>query len=413
MNVDVLIFGGGACGLWLLDECTRAGHRCVLVSNGPIGGVQTLGSQGILHSGIKYALDGRVTPTASRLSTMPGLWRDCLRGQRSPDLSLVRIRSRRCYLWQMERGGANPFTNVSKTARGDSELIELFGDDRPAVLKRQCSHIWRTDEWVIDPRSLVEVLAAQHRPRILHQSPDVNPQFRFDPTRCVTDVRLTAPDHIREMTLSCRHLLLTAGAGNAHLRNLLGLPENIMQRRPLRMVAVRGDLPELHGHSIRNCRPELAVTTVDSPADSPVGGTIWQLGGQLAEDAVHMTPAETIRQADQLLLRQFPNLPTDRLEWMTYSVDRAEGKTSNGSRPDGPCLMSEENVVTIWPTKLAFLPSVGEQVLAYLPSPAERSTPASLGLSDWPSPPLDTPPWSTVVWQSSDASEALQRPSAA
>ena len=60
LHLDVLIFGGGAAGLWLLDDPASkpgsysrglaAGIRCNL------GEGQTISSQGIIHGGLKYAL---------------------------------------------------------------------------------------------------------------------------------------------------------------------------------------------------------------------------------------------------------------------------------------------------------------------------------------------------------------------
>ena len=57
-RVDVLIFGGGGAGLWLLDELHRAGHRVMLAECDALGAGQTVASQGIIHGGLKYTLPG-------------------------------------------------------------------------------------------------------------------------------------------------------------------------------------------------------------------------------------------------------------------------------------------------------------------------------------------------------------------
>ena len=44
--------------------------------------------------------------------------------------------------------------------------------------------------------------------------------------------------------------MLTAGNGNAGLRRQMRLDEGVMQRRPLHMVLLRGDLPVLNGHCV-------------------------------------------------------------------------------------------------------------------------------------------------------------------
>ena len=65
LSLDVLILGGGAAGLWLLDELHQAGYRVLLLETESHGLGQTISSQGIIHGGLKYALRGR----PSRAST--------------------------------------------------------------------------------------------------------------------------------------------------------------------------------------------------------------------------------------------------------------------------------------------------------------------------------------------------------
>src|ERR1700733_7712281 len=85
MQLDVLIFGGGAAGLWLLDELRRRGARVLLLEADRLGAGQTIASQGIIHGGLKYTLQGGLTPSAMQIREMPGVWRDCLAGRRLPD----------------------------------------------------------------------------------------------------------------------------------------------------------------------------------------------------------------------------------------------------------------------------------------------------------------------------------------
>ena len=56
MRLDVLVFGGGAAGLWCLDRLRRAGYHAILLESKAIGSGQTIQSQGIIHGGGKYAL---------------------------------------------------------------------------------------------------------------------------------------------------------------------------------------------------------------------------------------------------------------------------------------------------------------------------------------------------------------------
>src|SRR4029077_2645841 len=100
MHLDVMIFGGGAAGLWLLDQLSRRGDRVLLVEAGRLGQGQTVASQGIIHGGLKYTLQGTLTSAAREIREMPATWRECLAGRRTPDLRNTRLRSAACWLWR-------------------------------------------------------------------------------------------------------------------------------------------------------------------------------------------------------------------------------------------------------------------------------------------------------------------------
>ena len=53
MQLDVLIFGGGAAGLWCLDRFRRAGYHAILLEAKALGRGQTIQAQGIIHGGGK------------------------------------------------------------------------------------------------------------------------------------------------------------------------------------------------------------------------------------------------------------------------------------------------------------------------------------------------------------------------
>src|SRR5689334_7537771 len=102
MELDVLICGGGAAGLWLLDQLARRGDRVLLLEAGRLGQGQTVASQGIIHGGLKYTLQGLLTPAAREIRDMPDIWRQCLAGSRAPDLRGTTVRSAACHLWQSD-----------------------------------------------------------------------------------------------------------------------------------------------------------------------------------------------------------------------------------------------------------------------------------------------------------------------
>ena len=58
-STDIVIFGGGVAGLWLLNAVRSAGYQAILFEKGHSAEAQTLASQGIIHGGLKYALQAR------------------------------------------------------------------------------------------------------------------------------------------------------------------------------------------------------------------------------------------------------------------------------------------------------------------------------------------------------------------
>lgn len=54
VDVDVLIVGGGAQGLWLLNDLSKRHYRAVLLERRELGGGQTCHSHGLIHRGHYY-----------------------------------------------------------------------------------------------------------------------------------------------------------------------------------------------------------------------------------------------------------------------------------------------------------------------------------------------------------------------
>jgi len=387
MQLDVLIFGGGSAGLWLLDQLARRGDRVLLLEAGRLGQGQTVASQGIIHGGLKYTLQGLLTPAAREIRDMPEIWRQALVGQRAPDLRHTRLRANVCHLWRSESLRSRLGMLGAKVGLHVAPQ-ELASGERPAPLAGCPGPIARLDEQVIDPASFIADLARQHRERILQ----IDFQDGFD---CVISepgiverVVLLHPQTRRPLEFCPRHVVLTAGAGNAELRRRFGLLADEMQRRPLHMVLVRGDLPVLNGHCVDGARTRVTIT---SDRDSS-NRTVWQVGGQLAEEGVALDEIGLIRRASRELADVLPGVDLSRQEWATYRIDRAERATPRGGRPDTATVMSERQIITAWPTKLALAPQLARMVTAHLPAPPGLASDLD-ELRHWPRPEVAQPPW--------------------
>lgn len=394
IELDVAVFGGGIAGLWLLDALLAGGRSALLLETCALGSGQTIASQGIIHGGLKYTLDGLLNPSAEAIREMPAIWRQCIAGDRRPDLRGVRLRADHCYLWRTAAiSGIVGMVGAQQGLR--VRPVRLERHERPEALRDCPGAVYRLDEQVLDCVSLIETLRARHAEHILLFEPDAlsfeNPSTAAAGARVIRIVparRETSTPTQASLTLRATTIVLAAGAGNEQLRGMLGLPADAMQRRPLHMVLARGPLPRLNGHCVDGARTRVTIT---SDTDS-AGRTVWQIGGQLAEEGVNLAPGELVRRAAAELRSVLPGLSWDSVELATYRVDRAEARTRGLLRPEDVSLISEGNVITGWPTKLALAPRLAARVIELLPPPAD-GRPEFEQLADWPRPPVATPPW--------------------
>ncbi|QDV15398.1 glycerol-3-phosphate dehydrogenase [Gimesia panareensis] len=407
--VDLIIFGGGIAGLWTLSEATRLGYRSVLLEAYELGSGQTIASQGIIHGGLKYTLQGMMTGSARGIREMPLIWRKSLDGQQTPDLTQTEIRSPHCYLWRTESLSSRLGMFGAKMGLRVAPR-NLTNDETPSVLKGCPGSIGVMEEQVISPCSLISNLAQAHSDCIFKYDPD-QLTFDTDASDNINAIELQTSGDTK-LSIHTQAVLFTAGSGNAQLRTQARPGTKtpaapFMQRRPLHMVLVRGDLPPFNGHCVDGAKTRVTIT---SDTDSQ-GRTIWQLGGQIAEQGVGQPRHELISHAARELTEVMPGINLTGLEWNTYQVDRAEGATKTGLRPELPQLVVEGNLITAWPTKLALAPRLAEDVLACLskqgitPSSADDNWLAAL--LQLPRPEVAQPPWETATdWVTLDDADS-------
>ncbi|MHC4989918.1 MAG: FAD-dependent oxidoreductase [Planctomycetota bacterium] len=390
--LDAVIFGGGAAGLWLLEELVRRRHRVVLLEGSELGSGQTIASQGIIHGGVKYTLGGLLTSSARAIRDMPDTWRHCLAGEQEPDLRGTRMRSEFCFLWRtrslssrLSMMGARVGLQVAPTT--------IDADARPGVLAACPGDVARLDEQVIEPGSFLERLSARRRGHLLSIDPAAGIEMICKGPGEVETIRLICPQRGDPLELHPGVVILTAGGGNQALLEAVGLPRERMQRRPLHMVMVRGDLPVLNGHCVDGGATRLTITTTRDIEDR----VVWQVGGQIAEDGVGMDPESLVRHASRELAAVLPDVDLSGAEWSTYRVDRAEGRTAAGRRPETPVVQHERGTIAAWPTKLALVPELVRQVVAQLEDLPVSDPPWDPNdidvLRSWPRPSVALPPW--------------------
>jgi glycerol-3-phosphate dehydrogenase len=384
LETDICILGGGIAGLWLNARLRSLGYSTLLIERHTLGGGQSSKSQGIIHGGTKYALQGKLTGAAEAIAGMPERWRSCLAGEGELDLSEVRVLSQHHYLWSPGGliGSLAGFF-ASKALRGRVDAIR--GEDLPPVFAhpRFKGKVYRLAELVLDVPDVIRRLAELAQGSLIQ---DLQPKIERNADGSIALVRLS------EGAVRARRYVLTAGEGNEDLLKAWGVAKPVMQRRPLQMVLVKAaGLPAVYAHCLGSSpKPRLTVTT--HPCSD--GQWCWYLGGELAEEGVDLAPEALIDRARTELGELLPWVDLTRAQWATLPINRAEPAQSGLVRPDTAYLQAVHNVLVSWPTKLALAPDLSDQAIAELNRQQLRPD-ISQPRPGWPVPPVAVPIWET------------------
>jgi glycine/D-amino acid oxidase-like deaminating enzyme len=391
LDIDIAIIGGGIAGLWVLNLLRDRGYSAVLLEHRALGSDQTIGSQGMIHGGVKYALDGTWSEGSQTVSAMPAVWRACLAGTGEVDLRGTRVLSDGYYLWS---GSALPARLgaflAGKLLRG--RVQQLAPADYPQALQSPDfgGQVYRLDELVLDVPSLLAVLSTRQRDAIYAidwQRAALGREGR----RAVVDTG--------DCLLAPRRLLLTAGAGNEALIAGLDSTRPAMQRRPLQQVLVRHQCPlPLFGHCLGGgASPRLSISSHRDQADRPV----WSLGGDLATGSAGWPVQRLIERAQHELAAVLPWLDLGQCDWATVRLDRAEPRQGKLRRPEQAFigrLDGVDNTLAAWPTKLTLCPALGSALCSRLEQDGILPHfPQALDpLAGLARPPPATPYWDTL-----------------
>jgi glycerol-3-phosphate dehydrogenase len=391
VSVDIVIFGGGIAGLWLLNRLRAEGYSALLLESDALGGGQTGKSQGIIHGGMKYALAGAMNSEAMAMADMPGIWRACLEGKGELDLSAVPVLSKHQYLWSPQRF-ASKLTGFLAGAALSSKVDSVPKQNYPAIFQDPGfkGEVFALNEMVIDVPVLIRELAKSNQDAVYQIEPLNDQELRFD-----ADGRLLSATVYfagKAVEIAAQQFVFTAGSGNEVIIKKLKNDGLAMQLRPLHMVMVQTpfDLP-LYAHCMGlGSRPRLTITTHHTQS----GKTIWYLGGMLAEDGVERNKQEQAAAARKELESLFPWLNFSEAIFSSFYIDRAEPKQRGMLKPDTSYLKTIKNVTVAWPTKLALAPKLAREVMDMFEK--EKLSPQvfdTRALRAWPMPPVAIPVW--------------------
>jgi glycerol-3-phosphate dehydrogenase len=361
ISVDVLLIGGGIAGLWTLARLQQAGYKSVLLESQKLGAGQTRYAQGIIHGGTKYALTGKLTASSEAVADMPARWRACYEGGGELDLTQAELISDAHYLWSTTSltSRISGFF-ASKVMRSRSS--ELDKKSLPSLFRHKDfkGQIYRLDEPVFNTLSVIRALAEPRKESILP----------------IDEASIQKLDHqlmVRsqqgeDYLFSYKKIIFIAGEGNEFLLSRFGYGSPAMQRRPLKMVVMRGGAETPLAHRVyahclgASVNPRITIT---SHRDLQ-GNIVWYMGGQLAEEGVAKTDDALIDAARKELSELIPWLETKNAQWGVLEINRAEIKKPGSSRPDSFSIESNGDVITAWPTKMALAPALADALLAII-----------------------------------------------
>jgi len=368
-STDIVIFGGGIAGLWLLNRLKNEGYNPLLIETECLGGGQTLASQGIIHGGLKYALGGSLTEAANAIASMPKAWRQCLKGNGDVDLTGISILSDNYYMWSdgSLRSKLKTFLG-SKSLAGRVQSLER--DQYPEFFKNNVidGSLYELPDFVIDSSSLVKKL----RDNVSKVVPPIfsieKGNYHFTKEGDISNYSLVLNLNNQEFFIEAERFIFCAGEGNAALIAQTDIKSVKAQVRPLHMVYLKSpQLPRVFVHCVGDNFSLTPKLTITSHTDQQ-GQTVWYLGGELAEAGVRKNQSEQLKAAKNLVNKLFPRLDTSAAEWNSFIINRAEANIGNNYRPDDAYLLSEANIITAWPTKLTLTPSLADKVVNALRS---------------------------------------------
>jgi glycine/D-amino acid oxidase-like deaminating enzyme len=382
-HADVVVLGGGVAGLYSAAVLAKHGYSVLLIEREMLGRGQTIASQGILHGGIKYTLGGHATEASKAVAGMPGCWHAAMNNLPGADLDLRGVKTL-CpaqFLWTTTSFFSRVTAKVAAAAIRTHVTAVAPSGACEGLRQATGVTIHQVEEPVIDPRSLLETLESTLR--------------ACGGKIAVASYTLTIDGERREVrfgdqTVRFSTLVLAAGEGNESLLARLGAQTPRMQRRPLNMVMARPafgavkDLPTLYGHCIAalSDKPRITVTTQRQIRRDGQTKNVWYIGGQIAESGSDRKREDHLEHARAEVAACLPWIDLTKTEWASFSVDRAEGVTPTGSRPDLPVVTSvgapEDHVFAIWPTKLVFAPLVAEMLRAHVARVVEPTTAVGL-----------------------------------
>lgn len=233
-NIDVIIIGGGIQGLWCLNELTKLGYSCILITDKKIGEGQSLDAQIYKHKGHFY----NNLQIAQHLQEVEPEWDNFISNnnlkpsQKQQFLAFPDQQSADKYSKLWYQGG------LKYSPINHSEIPPFF---KQGILDQ--GYYFDTGETCYHGEKLINKLA-QPVKHLIYQGKVIG---NSSTDACLKEIKVII-DH-KLFTFTPKNIVLTAGRGNQNLLNqitqgnfeLYYQNEEIQQLRRCQVLVIKGE----------------------------------------------------------------------------------------------------------------------------------------------------------------------------
>jgi hypothetical protein len=305
--VDVVVIGGGVQGLVILDALVETGYACALVTEGDVGGGQTLHSHGFLNTG--FGMSGPELPRAAAAIVHPYLHDHG-----------VELRDN----WVVLPSPGFPAFASLPPASLPAGFSPVFGETARKLPDRS-----------FGKRRLVEALLQDREDRIIRGS-----VTGFQGRETVEAVRVQPEGSRTAVELRTKAVVVAAGCGSKRLlREVVGSTPQIerIKHRLVHMVCLRASCGALPATSVVAMPLWLMLAAHEDEERVTWYVTPMEMGGpsfdDVPNDAAASARPDMLDRACTALLTLYPSLPdTDGLRIGHYAGYRQDVGDMPGAR---------------------------------------------------------------------------------
>jgi glycine/D-amino acid oxidase-like deaminating enzyme len=396
IDIDVLVVGGGAQGLWLLNDLTKRHYRTVLVERYELGAGQTCHSHGLIHRGHYYDdIDMMIV-----LNAAAQFWEAFV-----DEKGIEKLNPHRAL------AGFGPGTAVDRHTyfwRTAGLRFDPCAHDPEVLEGGKVRHLFETDEFSLDTSEVIAGLArdVDHATYKLDDSDDAL-EFDHDGT---TVKRVRAMLDGEQVEFAPKYVILAAGVGNRMLLSKLGADHNrqvgsdspVQAQRKNHMMVLRGDhLPMMT--AVFPIRGGLQGVFLCPRRDPTTGQPVWLISDHnsvpfemTAAGATTISAEPSQEWVNRMLISLRATAPAafagregEQLEISLYTGLTSERNFGVGQHMTD-CFIDPlgfENMLAIWPTKLTMTPFASNIAVRFLRSQVPEPS------GEWPrvDRPITTP----------------------